>query len=57
MAIKTTWPVQHTCGHREDHDLSATRPSERGGHARSLATKDCTDIAADTTARTQETPY
>jgi hypothetical protein len=43
MAIKTTWPVEHTCGHREDHDLSAKRPSERAGYARWLATKDCTD--------------
>ena len=25
MAIKTTWPLQHTCGQREDHDLSAKR--------------------------------
>lgn len=57
MAIKTTWPVEHTCGHREDHDLSGKRPSERAGYARWLATKDCTDIAAAVLARTQEHPY
>lgn len=43
MAIKTTWPVEHVCGHDEDHDLSAKRPSERAGYARWLTTKDCSD--------------
>jgi hypothetical protein len=41
MGIKTVWPIEHICGHREDHDLSAKRPSERAGYARWLATKDC----------------
>ncbi len=41
MGIKTVWPSEHICGHREDHDLSAKRPSERAGYARWLATKDC----------------
>lgn len=57
MAIKTTWPVEHTCGHREDHELSAKRPSERAGYARWLTTEDCSDLAADTIARTQENSY
>ena len=43
MAIKTTSPVEHTCGHGEDHDLSAKRPSERAGYAQWLATKDGTN--------------
>jgi hypothetical protein len=43
MAIKTTRPIEHICGHREDHDLSLKRPSERAGYARWLATTDCTD--------------
>jgi hypothetical protein len=41
MAIKTEWPVEHVCGHEEDHDLSEKRPSERAGYARWLTTKDC----------------
>ena len=43
MAIKTIWPVKHACGHDEDHDLSAKRPSERAGYARWLTTKDCSN--------------
>ena len=41
MAIKTEWPVEHRCGHREEHDLSGRRPSERAGYARWLSSKDC----------------
>jgi hypothetical protein len=40
MAIKTEWPVEHHCGHREEHDLSARRPSERAGYAHWLSSKD-----------------
>lgn len=43
MAIKTTWTVEHACGHEQDHDLSDKRPSERAGFARWLKTKDCSD--------------
>ena len=43
MAIKTVWPVEHSCGHEQDHDLSDKRPSERAGYARWLASKDCSD--------------
>lgn len=41
MAVKTTWPVEHSCGHDEDHDLSERRPSERAGYARWLAGREC----------------
>jgi hypothetical protein len=43
MAVKTTWDVEHTCGHPQIHDLSAKRVSERAGYVRWLATKDCWD--------------
>ena len=41
MAVKTLWPVEHVCGHEEDHDLSAKRPSEPTGYGRRLAGKGC----------------
>jgi len=41
MPVKTTWDVEHACGHRQDHDQSAKRVSERAGYARWLGTKDC----------------
>jgi hypothetical protein len=41
VAVKTTWPVEHSCGHDEDHDLSERRPSERAGYARWLAGREC----------------
>ena len=43
MAVKTTWDVEHACGHGQVHDLSAKRVSERAGFARGLADRDCTD--------------
>ena len=43
VAVKTTWPVEHSCGHDEDHDLSERRPSERAGYARWLAGRECSD--------------
>jgi hypothetical protein len=43
MAIKTVWPVNHSCGHEQDHDLSDKRPSERASFARWLEDKDCSD--------------
>ena len=43
MAVKTTWDVEHACGHGQVHDLSAKRVSERAGFARWLADRDCTD--------------
>jgi hypothetical protein len=41
VPVKTNWDLCHACGHCEDHDLSAKRPSERAGYARWLGTKDC----------------
>ena len=43
MAVKTTWPVEHSCGHDEDHDLSERRPSERASYARWLAGRECSE--------------
>jgi len=43
VAIKTVWPVEHSCEHEQDHDLRDKRPSERAGFARWLATKECSD--------------
>jgi hypothetical protein len=41
MAITTVWPIEHSCGHTEEHDLSGKCPSERAGYARWLSGKDC----------------
>jgi hypothetical protein len=46
MAVKTTWDVEHACGHSQVHDLSTKRVSERAGFARWLAGRDCTDCWA-----------
>jgi hypothetical protein len=43
MAIKTIWPIGHSCGHTDEHDLSGKRPSERAGYARWLSGKDCSN--------------
>ncbi len=43
MAVKTTWDVEHACGHSQAHDLSSKRVSDRAGFARWLASRDCTD--------------
>jgi len=43
MAVKTTWEVNHSCGHEQVHDLSGKRVSERAGYAKWLGTKDCSD--------------
>ncbi|MDA8280747.1 MAG: hypothetical protein M0Z63_10070 [Actinomycetota bacterium] len=42
MAVRTTWDVEHGCGHVEAHDLSAKRPAQRAGYARWLASRHCT---------------
>ncbi|MBP5935428.1 hypothetical protein [Streptomyces acidiscabies] len=41
MAVPTRWPVEHTCGHLIDHDLSNRPADRRAGYARWLAGKDC----------------
>lgn len=33
MPVKTTWDVEHACGHRQDHDLSTKRASERASES------------------------
>lgn len=43
MPVRTTWNVDHACGHCAEHDLSAKRASERAGYARWLATKECVE--------------
>jgi hypothetical protein len=43
MAIKTTWPVAHACGHTTSHDLSSKPADKRAGLARWLSHKDCTN--------------
>jgi hypothetical protein len=43
MAIKTSWPVAHACGHTTIHDLSSKPADKRAGLARWLSHKDCTD--------------
>ncbi|MFJ1707582.1 hypothetical protein [Kitasatospora sp. NPDC088346] len=43
MAVKTRWPVTHSCGHEVEHDLSARPADRRAGYARWLAGRDCTD--------------
>ncbi len=42
MAVKTTWDIEHACGHGQAHDLSTKRVSDRAGFARWLADRDCT---------------
>lgn len=41
MPVKTTWTVEHVCGHEQDHDLADRRPSDRASFARWLASKKC----------------
>lgn len=43
MAVRTSWSVQHTCGHDVTHDLSNRPADKRAGFARWLAARDCSD--------------
>jgi hypothetical protein len=43
MAVKAVWAVWHSCGHEEEHDLSAKRVFRRAGYARWLTGRDCSD--------------
>lgn len=43
MAVKTHWSIHHSCGHEQEHDLSAKRADERAGYAKWLGGRDCTD--------------
>ncbi|MFJ4518236.1 hypothetical protein [Streptomyces sp. NPDC088816] len=41
MAVKTIWPVDHTCGHHADRDLSDRPADRRAGFAEWLARQRC----------------
>ncbi|OCC11539.1 hypothetical protein [Streptomyces sp. PTY087I2] len=43
MAVKTIWPIHHTCGHQDDRDLSDRPADRRAGFAEWLAKQECTD--------------
>ncbi|RSO06961.1 hypothetical protein DMH18_26305 [Streptomyces sp. WAC 06783] len=43
MTVRTTWTVEHACGHSSERDLSDRPADKRASFARWLATKDCTD--------------
>ncbi|MGW9421740.1 hypothetical protein ACWGSU_10215 [Streptomyces koyangensis] len=43
MAVKTIWPINHTCGHQTDRDLSDRPADRRAGFAEWLAKQECTD--------------
>ncbi len=43
MAVKAVWAVWHSCGHEEEHDLSAKRAFRRASYARWLAGRDCSE--------------
>ncbi|MFD8012247.1 hypothetical protein [Streptomyces sp. NPDC059762] len=42
MAVKTIWPIDHSCGHHSDQDLSGRPADRRAGFAEWLATQECT---------------
>ncbi|MEV7035707.1 hypothetical protein AB0N99_36455 [Streptomyces sp. NPDC093272] len=41
--VKTIWPINHTCGHQVDRDLSDRSADRRAGFAEWLAKQKCTD--------------
>ncbi|MCO6751749.1 hypothetical protein KQH21_26885 [Streptomyces sp. IpFD-1.1] len=43
MAVTTIWPIDHTCGHDADRDLSDRPAGRRAGFAEWLARQECTD--------------
>jgi len=56
MPVKTTWDVEHACGHCAEHDLSAKRASQRDGYARWLAACDVLGLSDEQFATRVETP-
>ncbi|MFE0336019.1 hypothetical protein [Streptomyces sp. NPDC058955] len=42
MAVKTIWPIDHSCGHHSDQDLSGGAAARRAGGARGRAPPACT---------------
>ncbi|MFD7124214.1 MULTISPECIES: hypothetical protein [Streptomyces] len=43
MAVKTIWPITHSCGHHTERDLSSRAADRRAGFAEWLAKQECTD--------------
>ncbi|MFD3846299.1 hypothetical protein ACFWVB_10500 [Streptomyces microflavus] len=43
MAVKTIWPITHSCGHHNERDLSGRAADRRAGFAEWLAKQECTD--------------
>lgn len=43
MAVKTIWPIDHTCGHHADRDLSDRPADRRASFAEWLSRQECTD--------------
>jgi hypothetical protein len=43
MAVETIWPIDPTCGHHADRDLSDRPADRRAGFAEWLARQECTD--------------
>ncbi|MGW1295920.1 hypothetical protein [Streptomyces sp. NPDC002533] len=43
MAVKTIWPITHSCGHHAERDLSGRAADRRAGFAEWLAKQECTD--------------
>jgi hypothetical protein len=43
MAVRTTWTVDHACGHAVAHDLTGRPADRRAGFARWLTARECTD--------------
>lgn len=39
MTVKTIWPIDHTCGHHADRDLSDRPADRRAGFAEWLASQ------------------
>ncbi|MFI2116706.1 hypothetical protein ACH489_19775 [Streptomyces rubiginosohelvolus] len=43
MAVKTIWPITHSCGHHAERDPSGRAADRRAGFAEWLAKQECTD--------------
>ncbi|AJF68570.1 hypothetical protein [Streptomyces vietnamensis] len=43
MAVKTIWPINHSCGHKDDRDLSNRPADRRARFAEWLASQECSE--------------
>ncbi|MFH9267215.1 hypothetical protein ACH4KN_23635 [Streptomyces sp. NPDC017546] len=43
MAVKTIWPITHSCGHHTERDMSGRAADRRAGFAEWLTKQECTD--------------